>query len=69
MAKSVSFKSHSRDLEALVRMAVQTGELAPGLAAQIYSYRTGQVTCEERRLLAILDDAIAAGCITNLSAM
>jgi len=42
------------------------GELAPGVALQINRYRSGKLSCEERRLLAILDDAIADGCITPI---
>ncbi|MGB7247486.1 MAG: hypothetical protein WBC73_01005 [Phormidesmis sp.] len=61
-----SFKSNSSSLESLVRIAVANGELAPGVAAQINRYRTGKLTCEEHRLLAILDDAIADGCIAPI---
>ena len=63
MFKSTVCESNARDLKSLVRMAVQTGELAPGVAAQISSYQNGKLTCEDRRLLAILNDAIADGCI------
>ena len=56
-----SFKSRSNSLDLLVRTAVLNSELAPGVAAQIQQYRTGKLTCEERRLLAVLDDAIAGG--------
>lgn len=56
-----SFKSRSNGLEPLVRTAVLNSELAPGIAAAIRQYRTGRLTCEEQRLLAILDDAIADG--------
>ncbi|MBE9060017.1 hypothetical protein [cf. Phormidesmis sp. LEGE 11477] len=48
-------------LELLVRTAITHRELSPGVAAQIDRYRSGQLTCRERRLLAILDDAIAGG--------
>ncbi len=58
-----NFKSRATDLESLVRTAVKNRELAPGVAAQVNSYRTSRLTCEEKRLLAILDDAIASGCI------
>ena len=65
-----SFKSRSNSLEPLVRTAVMNSELAPGVAAQIQQYRRGKLTCEERRLLAVLDDAIDSGCVvpTELSA-
>lgn len=39
------------------------GELAPGVAAQISRYRKAKLSCEEQRLLCILDDAIADGCV------
>ena len=39
------------------------GELAPGVAAQISGYRKGRLSCEEQRMLAILDDAIEDGCV------
>lgn len=58
-----NFKSRETGLESLVRTAIKNGELAPGVAAQVNSYRTSRLTYEERRLLAILDDAIASGCI------
>lgn len=47
------------------------GELAPGVAAQIGHYRKGKLSCEERRMLAILDDAIIDGCVVpvGLNAM
>ena len=58
-----SKSSKGGDLESLVRIALHNGELAPGVAAQINQYRNGKLSCEERRLLAILDDAIADGCV------
>ncbi len=58
-----SFSPGAKDLESLVRIALQNRELAPGVAAQIDCYRTGRATCEEQRLLAVLDDAIAHGCV------
>ena len=42
---------------------MMNGELAPGVAAQINRYRQGRLSCEERRMLAILDDAIEDGCV------
>jgi hypothetical protein len=59
-----NFKSNSNGLELLVRTAMLNGELAPGVAAQIGRYRAGKLSCEERRMLAILDDAISDGCVT-----
>ncbi|NJM99131.1 MAG: hypothetical protein HC800_20090 [Phormidesmis sp. RL_2_1] len=50
----------------LVRTAMINGELAPGVAAQVGSYRTSRLSCQERRLLAILDDAIANGCVVPI---
>jgi hypothetical protein len=58
-----NFKSKSNGLESLVRTAMLNGELAPGVAAQVNGYRVGKLTCEEKRFLAILDDAIADGCV------
>ena len=66
MSNFKSSKSKSNCLESLVRTAMTNGELAPGVAAQINQYRSGRLSCEERRLLAILDDAIADGCIIPL---
>ncbi len=56
-----SFKSRSNGLELLVRTAVLNSELAPGVAAEVKRYRTGPLSCEEQRLLSVLDDAIAGG--------
>ncbi|MEL6157644.1 MAG: hypothetical protein AAGJ95_09080 [Cyanobacteria bacterium J06554_11] len=42
------------------------GELAPGVAAQVNRYRQAKLSCEERRLISILDDAIGDGCITAI---
>ena len=66
-----NFKSSkSRDkvngLESLVRSAMTHGELSPGVAAQIDRYRSGKPSCEEKRMLAILDDAIADGCVVPI---
>ena len=61
-----NFKSRSKGLESLVRPAMTHGELAPGVAAQVNRYRRGKLSCEEQRLLAILDDAISDGCIVPI---
>lgn len=61
-----NFKSRSKGLESLVRIAMTHGELAPGVAAQVNRYRKGRLSCEEQRLLAILDDAISDGCIVPI---
>lgn len=61
--KSSTLKSGAISLESLVRTAMMNGELAPGVAAQINRYRKSALSCEERRMLAILDDAIDDGCI------
>ena len=66
MSNFKTSKSKANDLESLVRIAMSNGELAPGVAAQINQYRSGRLSCEERRLLAILDDAIADGCVVPL---
>lgn len=58
-----SSRPNSTGLESLVRTAMMNGELAPGVALQIGSYRSRKLSCEEHRLLAILDDAIAHGCV------
>lgn len=58
-----NFKSKSNGLESLVRTAMVNGELAPGVAAQVNRYRKAKLSCEEQRLLCILDDAIADGCV------
>lgn len=63
MSNFKTSKSAARGLESLVRTAMTNGELAPGVAAQISQYRSNRLSCEERRLLAILDDAIADGCV------
>lgn len=56
-------KGRANGLESLVRTALTNGELAPGVAAQVSRYRNGKLSCEDRRILAILDDAIAEGCV------
>jgi hypothetical protein len=57
----------AHNLEFLVRTALSHGELAPGVAANINRYRAKPyLTAEERRYLAILEDAIADGCIRPL---
>lgn len=66
MSNFKTSKSTANSLESLVRTAMTNGELAPGVAAQIGQYRSGRLSCEERRLLAILDDAIADGCVVPL---
>lgn len=64
MSNFKSVKSNSNGLESLVRTAMTNRELAPGVAVQVSRYRAAKLTCQERRLLAILDDAIADGCIS-----
>ncbi len=61
-----NFKSRATGLESLVRTAMKNGELAPGVAAQVNRYRASRLTCEQKRLLEILDDAIASGCIVPI---
>jgi len=61
-----NFKSKSKGLESLVRTAMMNGELAPGVAAQVNRYRNSKLTCEEQRLLAIVDDAVSDGCIVPI---
>ncbi len=60
---SAKSTARSNELESLVRTAMLNGELSPGVAAQVEQYRAGKPSCEERRMLAILDDAIADGCV------
>lgn len=53
-----------KDLEVLVRTALLHGELSPGIAMAIASYRASpRLTATEKRQLEILDQAIADGCI------
>ncbi|MGB3789017.1 MAG: hypothetical protein WA949_13480 [Phormidesmis sp.] len=64
MLKALGFKSSGSsskaiNLESLVRTAIAHKELSPGVAAQINQCRNGKLTCKERRMIAILDDAIA----------
>lgn len=54
------------NLQTLVRTALQNRELAPGVARQIDLFRNAIPSATEKRLLAILDDAIAAGFITTI---
>ncbi|MGB3300881.1 MAG: hypothetical protein WBA76_21655 [Phormidesmis sp.] len=56
-------KRRADSLEFLVRTAMTNGELSPGVAAQIDRYRQGTLSCEDRRMLAILENAIADGCV------
>ena len=55
----VMINARTIDLETLVRTALTNGELAPGVAKQISLFRTELASKEEKRLLAVLDDAIA----------
>ncbi len=64
--KSSNSRDKVNELESLVRNAMQVGELSPGAAVQIERYRAGKPSCEERRMLAILDDAIVDGCVTPI---
>lgn len=64
--KSSSFSSKSINLESLIRTAIAHKELSPGAAMQINQYRNGKLTCKERRMVAILDDAIANGCVVPI---
>lgn len=58
----------SNSLEFLVRTALSNQELSPGVAAEVQRYRdNAQLTKEEQRYLAILDDALADGCIQHVS--
>ena len=52
------------DLQTLVRVALHNRELAPGVAKQINLLRATLLPATEKRLLAVLDDAIASGLIT-----
>lgn len=61
-----SLKSRADSLEFLVRTAMTNGELSPGVAAQIDRHRQGKLSCEDRRMLAILEDAIADGCVVSI---
>lgn len=60
---SEAHSSKSESLETLVRIALINRELAPGVAKQINSYRSENLSAYQQRLLAILDDAIADQCI------
>ncbi|MEM8503127.1 MAG: hypothetical protein AAF716_08245 [Cyanobacteria bacterium P01_D01_bin.1] len=53
-----------KNLDLLVRTAIAHKELSPGVAAQVNQYRNGKLSCKERRMIAVLDDAIASGHIT-----
>ncbi|MEM1252071.1 MAG: hypothetical protein AAGI69_06525 [Cyanobacteria bacterium P01_H01_bin.21] len=56
-----------KNLEVLVRTALLHGELAPGVAIAIQRYRAEKrLTTAEQRQLAILDSAIADGCVLAL---
>ena len=61
-----NFKSQANGLEALVRTAMMNGELSPGVAARINRYRQSRLSCEDKRLIAILDDAIGDGCVVPI---
>ncbi|MEO0458876.1 MAG: hypothetical protein AAF152_20165 [Cyanobacteria bacterium P01_A01_bin.114] len=55
---------NSNSLEFLVRTALSNGEITPGMAAEISRYRSAvRLSAEDRRYLAILEDAITDGCI------
>ncbi|MEO0540473.1 MAG: hypothetical protein AAFZ80_06370 [Cyanobacteria bacterium P01_A01_bin.105] len=59
-----SSKLDLNNLEFLVRTALTNGELSPGVAAEITRYRvSSHLSADAVRYLAILDDAIADGCV------
>ena len=56
-----------KSLEVLVRTALLHGELAPGVAVAIERYcAANKLTATEQRQLAILDSAIADGCVLTV---
>ena len=55
------------DLQMLVRVALHNRELAPGVARQIDLIKATLLSATEKRLLAVLDDAIAHGLITVIT--
>lgn len=59
-----SLHARNLNLQALVRTALQNRELAPGVAKRIEFFRSTILSTAEKRLLAVLDDAIADGFIT-----
>ncbi|MEO1403690.1 MAG: hypothetical protein AAFV72_20930 [Cyanobacteria bacterium J06635_1] len=60
----------SNNLEFLVRTALSNGEISPGMTAEIARYRsTVHLSAEDQRYLAILEDAIADGCIRPVGAL
>lgn len=63
---SSNARTKEGNLELLVRTAIDHKELSPGVAKQINQYRNGKLTCKEKRMIAILDDAIASGHITAI---
>lgn len=72
MFKASGFKPSNdsvkaKKLESLVRIAIMHKELSPGVAAQINQCRNGKLTCKERRIMAILDDAIASGHVVPIA--
>ena len=59
-----SLNDRKIDLQTLVRIALHNRELAPGIAKQINLLKVTPLPATEKRLLAVLDDAIANGLIT-----
>lgn len=59
-----SLNDRKIDLQTLVRIALHNRELAPGIAKQINLLKATPLPATEKRLLAVLDDAIANGLIT-----
>lgn len=56
-----------KDLEVLVRTALTHRELSPGVAMAVAYYRAkSRLTAVEQQQLAILDSAIADGCIVPI---
>lgn len=55
-----------RSLEAWVRTAIAFGELSPAAEAHINQIVAQGVSEVERRLLALLNDAIQAGCVRRV---
>ncbi|NET33738.1 MAG: hypothetical protein F6K19_17240 [Cyanothece sp. SIO1E1] len=54
-------------LESLVRNALTCGELLPGAAAQVEEkLKSGNLSATDHKLISLLEDAIATGCIRRI---
>lgn len=67
MVNCLSSYSQTFELEYYIRLALETGELSPGMEASIQrAIACNQLTPRDAKLLQLLKDAINDGCIRRI---